>query len=208
MRKFLVPLLLLSLLIAPAAVLAADPNYVTLKLGMYQPGSKTLGAEDPPPDLKFGAGFNGELVYGRKVMPNLAVELGVGMFSTKDSDFTTYEGGGIVQKGSIKVNVIPITLNLKGIYPIDKLDLYALGGIGLYSTKIKVTDVDGDFSKTKNAVGFQLGVGADYNFLPNVFAGLEFKYLWAKPKFTFDDGTEYKAKIDGMQLTANIGYRF
>ena len=212
MRKFLVPLLLLSLLIAPVAVLAADPNYVTLKLGMYQPGSKTLGVEDPPADLKFGAGFNGELVYGRKVMPNLAVELGVGMFSTKDSDFTTYEGGGIVQKGSIKVNVIPVTLNLKGIYPIDKLDLYALGGVGLYYTKAKIDGIVDSVavseSKTKNAFGFQLGVGADYNFMPNVFAGLEFKYLWAKPKFTFSNGDEYKAKIDGMQITANIGYRF
>jgi opacity protein-like surface antigen len=208
MRKFLVPLLLLSLLIAPAAVLAADPNYVTLKLGMYQPGSKTLGTDDPPSDLKFKSGFNGELAVGHKFMPNLAAELGVGMFSTKAGDFTTYEGGGVVEKASIKVDVIPVTLNLKGIYPIDKLDLYALGGIGLYSTKLKVTDVDGDFSKTKNAVGFQLGVGADYNFLPNVFAGLEFKYLWAKPKITWNDGSESKYKIDGMQITANIGYRF
>ena len=206
MRRFLVPLLLLGLLIAPVAVLAADsPNYVTLKLGMYQPGSKTLGAEDPPADLKFGAGFNGELVYGRKVMPNLAVELGVGMFSTKDDSYNAYEGGGTTfVKGSAKVDVIPITLNLKGIYPIGQIDLYALGGIGLYHTKLKVED----FSKSKSAFGFQLGVGADYNFMPNVFAGLEFKYLWAKPKFTFDDGTEYKAKIDGMQITANIGYRF
>jgi opacity protein-like surface antigen len=209
MRRILVPLLLLGLLIAPAAVLAADsPNYLTLKLGMYQPGDKDLGSDDPPPDLKFNSGFNGELVYGRKVMPNLAVELGVGMFTTKDGDFTTYEGGGIVEKGSIKVNVIPITLNLKGIYPIDKLDLYALGGIGLYNTKFKLADVNGETSKSKSAVGFQLGVGADYNFMPNVFAGLEFKYLWAKPKFTFDDGSEFKAKIDGMQITANIGYRF
>ena len=41
MRRVLVPLLLLGLLIAPAAVLAADsPNYVTLKLGMYQPGEQ------------------------------------------------------------------------------------------------------------------------------------------------------------------------
>ena len=81
------------------------------------------------------------------------------------------------------MDVIPITLNLKGIYPIDKLDLYALGGIGLYHTKVKCTDDRADeSSQSKNAFGFQLGVGADYNFLPNVFAGLEFKYLWAKPK--------------------------
>ena len=213
MRRFLVPLLLLGLLIAPAAVLAADsPNYVTLKLGMYQPGSKTLGTDDPPADLKFKSGFNGELAVGHKFMPNLAAELGVGMFSTKAGDFTTYEGGGIVEKASIKVDVIPITLNLKGIYPIDKLDLYALGGVGLYRTKAKVDGIVDSVavseSKTKNAFGFQLGVGADYNFMPNVFAGLEFKYLWAKPKFTFSNGDEYKAKIDGMQITANIGYRF
>lgn len=210
MRRFLVPLLLLGLLIAPAAVLAADsPNYVTLKLGMYQPGSKTLGAEDPPADLKFGAGFNGELVYGRKVMPNLAVELGVGMFSTKDDSYNAYEGGGTTfVQGSTKVDVIPITLNLKGIYPIDKIDLYVLGGIGLYNTKVKCTDDTGTESHTKTPFGFQLGAGADYNFMPNVFAGLEFKYLWAKPKITWNDGSESKFKIDGMQITANIGYRF
>jgi outer membrane protein W len=213
MRRILVPLLLLGLLIAPAAIFAADsPNYVTLKLGMYQPGSKTLGSDDPPSDMKFKSGFNGELAVGHKFMPNLAAELGVGRFSTKDGDFTTYEGGGIVEKGSVKVDVIPITLNLKGIYPIDKLDLYVLGGVGLYYTKAKFEGIFDRLSvsesKTKSVFGFQLGAGADYNFLPNVFAGLEFKYLWAKPKFTFDDGSESKFKIDGMQITANIGYRF
>ena len=146
-------------------------------------------------------------------MPNLAVELGVGMFSTKAGDFTTYEGGGIVEKASIKVDVIPITLNLKGIYPIDKLDLYALGGVGLYHAKAKVDGTSTAWQyrnpRPKSAFGFQLGVGADYNFLPNVFAGLEFKYLWAKPKFTVSKtAAEFKAKIDGMQITANIGYRF
>ena len=223
MRRILVPLLLLGLLVAPFAVLAADaPNYTTLKLGMYQPGKKSLGLTnvldwDPArDDVKFKSGFNGELVFGHKFMPNLATELGVGMFSTKAKDYATYEGGGVTLKGSAKVDVIPVTLNVKGIYPVDKLDLYALGGIGAYFAKFKgdVGDTNAlgagivaNKSKSKTAFGFQLGVGADYNFLPNVFAGLEFKYLWANPKFTLD-GCDYKIKLDGMQLTANIGYRF
>lgn len=207
MRKTLTGILVLGLLFAPVAVMAADPaNYVAAKLGMYLPGSKTLGTEDPPPDLKFKSGFDWEVVYGRKIMPYLALELGAGMFSTKSNTFQVDDGAGGTIAANAKVDVIPVTLNTKGIYSIDKLDLFALAGVGYYRAKLKFEAAGFSESKSKSKIGFQLGVGADYNFTPNVFAGLEAKYLFVKPDFGEDFAG--KVKLDGLQATANIGYRF
>jgi opacity protein-like surface antigen len=208
MRKTLTGILVFGLLFAPAAVMAADQpnNYVAVKLGMYNPGSKTLGVEDPPDDLKFKSGFDWEVVYGRKVMPYLALELGAGMFSTKSNTFLVDDGDGGTIPATAKVDVIPVTLNAKGIYSIDKLDLFALAGLGYYRAKFKFEEPGFSDSKTKSKMGFQLGVGADYNFTSNVFAGLEAKYLFVKPDFGEDSAG--KVKLNGFQTTANIGYRF
>ncbi len=214
MRKILVPLVLVGFLLAPmvAAAAEAPPNYLVAKLGAYIPGSKTLGISDAPSGMKFKTAFDGELAYGRRLLPNLAVELGAGWFKTKSDSFdVTITEGEIVTTVSVdaEVEVIPVTLNAKGIYPIDQLDLYGLAGVGWYFAKAKIKDDTGDHSKNKSAFGFQLGLGAEYNFMPNIYAGVEARYFWAKPDFGSEgDVAIGKVKIDGTQLPANIGYRF
>ncbi len=210
MRKVLVALVLAGFLLAPIVATAAEPppNYLVAKLGAYIPGSKTLGISDAPSGMKFKTAFDGELAYGRRLLPNLAVELGAGWFKTKSDTFHVLIGE-VTTSVDAEVEVIPVTLNAKGIYPIDQLDLYGLAGVGWYFAKAKIKDDTGDHSKNKSAFGFQLGLGAEYNFMPNIYAGVEARYFWAKPDFGSEgDVAIGKVKIDGTQLTANIGYRF
>ena len=83
-----------------------------------------------------------------------------------------------------------------------KIEPFAGGGVGLYYCKIK-EGTSASVSGKDWTTGFFLGLGVNFNVLPNGFLGLEGKYFWAKPSFS---GTV--VKIDGINLTVNIGHRF
>jgi opacity protein-like surface antigen len=168
--------------IAPLSASAAMPeNAVAIKLGGYFP-------QEDLDDAEFDTGLNVEISFTRYFHPNFALELGIGYFNTEndfDAEVTSY----------------PITLNLKAVYPVGGVELYALGGLGAYYAKLEV----GGFDENDTVLGWQLGVGANFNITPIVYIGAEAKYLWAKPDFGFPIG---ELKIDGIQATANLGYRF
>ena len=168
------------LCLAPAAVLA-QPNALTLKLGAYFP-------QEDLDDAEFDTGFNAELSYSYYFHPNFAVEFGVGYWKS-ENDFDE------------KVTSYPFTLNLKAVYPIQPVELYALAGLGAYYAKLEAPG----FDENDTVLGWQLGAGANFNVTPVFFIGAEGKYFWAKPDFGFPVG---EVKIDGFQLTANLGYRF
>ena len=46
-------------------------------------------------------------------------------------------------------------------------------------------------------------MGGNFDLSGKVFLGLEGKYFWANPEFD-----SVNVHIDGIQATANIGYRF
>ena len=165
--------------IAPLTASAAMPeNAAAIKLGGYIPQADDVD--------NFDTGINVELSFTRYFHPNFAFELGIGYFKSEDgAELTSY----------------PITLNAKAVYPIGDLEIYALGGIGAYY----VTVESGDFDENDTVVGYQLGVGANIDITPVVYIGVEAKYLWASPDFGFPIG---KVDIDGMQASANLGYRF
>lgn len=168
------------LCLAPAAALAQiPPGAFTLKAGVYVP-------QEDADDAEFDSGFNGEISYTRYFHPNFAFELGVGYFMS-ETDFDD------------ELTVIPITLNLKGVYPVGGVELYGLAGLGAYLAEVE----SGPFDDDDTTIGYQLGVGANFNITPVVFIGAEAKYFWAEPEFF---GVDFK--IDGWQLTANLGYRF
>lgn len=175
------------LCLVPAAVFAQNPpNALTIKAGGYFPQADDVD--------DFDTGFNGEISFTRYFHPNFALELGVAYFQSED-DFNDELTG------------VPITLNLKGVYPIGAVELYALAGIGAYYVKIE--DSTGNFDENDTVLGYQLGAGVNFNVTPVVFVGAEAKYFWAKPEFDFGFpiGTA-EIKIDGWQATANLGYRF
>jgi opacity protein-like surface antigen len=167
--------------IAPLSASAAMPeNAVAIKLGGYFPQADDVD--------DFDTGLNVEISFTHYFHPNFALELGVGYFKSED-DFDD------------KLTSYPITLNLKAVYPVGGIELYALGGIGAYYAKLEVPFLG--FDENDTVLGYQLGVGANFNITPIVYIGAEAKYFWAKPDFA---GVEIK--IDGLQATANLGYRF
>jgi len=190
-------------------------NYVALKAGIISPTSNDLK------DLGIGTSFNGEVALGHYFNDYFALELGVGYYQSS----ATISGSGSIgndsYNGSFKSDfwVVPATLALKIIAPINQLELYALGGAGAYFANAKF-DISGNAtiggtkytgatsaSSSATAFGGFLGGGANFNFTKHWYLGVEGKYLWTKPSFRFY-GTDISADMAGWIATGNIGYKF
>jgi len=173
----------------------SKPNYVTLKLGGYLPQSDDM-------DI-FDDAFYGELGFGHYFDKNFAVEFGVGY--TKPGASASAGSAS----ASIDLTVIPITLGLRGSIPTGTFEPFATAGIGAYYVKADASANNipgfgsGSASLNDTVLGFYLGLGANFNLSPSAYLGIEGKYFWAKPSA---EGIE--ANIDGINMTANIGYRF
>lgn len=207
MKRTLVLCALLCLVSVPA--LAVQPaNYATLKLGGYFPQSNDL--ED------FSNGFNGEIALGHRFSPMFAGEFGIGYFKT-DADFAGFDPFIGTFTETDELTVIPVTLTAKAVFPVGpNAELFGGAGIGVYFAKAEAdlsSSVLGSatFSDDDNAFGFHLVAGGNVNINPNVFVGGEVKYLWADASFsgtTFGVPITVDSKLDGITLTATIGFRF
>lgn len=161
-------------------------SYVTFKAGIYSPQSNELDG--------FDEGFNGEIAFGRYFNRNVAIEMNIGYFETEN--LTTTED---------KITAIPLTLMGKLIYPRDKSEIFAELGFGAYFADITST-VTGIYSidEDDTTFGFLVGLGFNADITETVFFGLEGKYSWANPRFDSLGSVD----IEGIQVTANIGFRF
>lgn len=165
--------------------------------------------------MEFDTGFNGEIAFGHYFTPNIAGELGIGYFKSEtDTAFGFDPSLGLVTADA-ELTVIPVTLNVKLAYPVGGIELYALAGVGVYISEMKIHGTVPAFglsisdSDDDTAFGFNLGLGANFNITPNVYLGAEVKYLRAEPSFSFPFLLlEGDVKIDGIQATANLGCRF
>jgi len=192
---------LLSVLLIVIAVpaFAAPPNYVALKLGGYLPQSDDMAEIDNS--------FYGELDFGHYFNQNIALEMGVGY--TKSNASASATSGGTTVSADMDITIVPITLGLKVLAPMGTFEPYAMAGVGVYYTKMEASASvsgfgSGSASENDTVFGGYLGLGSNFNVASNTFLGLEGKYFFAKPSFgDFGDGN-----IDGIIVTANIGYRF
>ena len=190
-------------------------NYVALKFGAYFPQSIDLET--------WSNGFNGELAFGHYFNPNMAGEVGIGYFETK-ADFAGNTVLGRATEND-KITVLPFTVTGKAIIPFGGKDdshgaspseLYVGAGIGAYFAKgesdIFIQSL-GRASDTSNdlAFGAHVVAGGNFDATPNIFLGVEMKYLWVKPSFSgtfFGVPIALDPKLDGFTATANLGYRF
>ena len=193
---------------------AETAYYFAVKPGIYSQQTS---------DLKgFDTGFNGEIVFGSRPNPNFAGEMGVGYFTTKGKESEAGRVGAITYSATAKeeISVVPVTFTLKGIYPIDKWELFALGGIGAYFVfgDLKLTGAVNGLSFAGTAddsatiFGGHLGLGFHYNITPKIFVGVEGKYLLtSKAKLEdelFGVPVEVKFNLNGILATAVFGVRF
>ncbi len=181
-------------------------NYLVLKGGIFYPQG----------DLKnLDTGFNGELAYGFRLSKYAALEIGSGYFDAGSTVHPSLSGSGSSLQGD--VYAIPLTFSIRAIAPFSsQFEMYGLAGGGGYYVHSKGTlivaagRVSGS-EDTAVAGGF-LGAGATYNFAGGFFLGLESKYLWTTNTHVKGtvDGVRFNAdvKIEGVQGTLNLGFRF
>ena len=198
----------------------SDPkNYLLLKLGAYSPQHDDLDY--------FDKGFNGEFYYGRYFHKNFASEIGVGYFKSNGrrsfSVTSPIPSATATELLEDSLKVIDILYTIKGILPIGRLELFAGPGIGLYFAKVNsvattttvvpllgtvVTKESGD--DLKNAFGFHVLAGANFNITKEWFIGVEGKYFWAKTDKTLEPIAAgfFGSHLDGLVGTASMGWRF
>ncbi len=168
-------------------------SYFAVKAGIYSPESSDLTSNG----ADFDNGFNGEIAFGRYLSQNFAAELGLGYFKTTDDQF------GI----DADIRAIPLTLSGKFLLPMGNFEPYAEIGIGIYATKLEVSGFGVSADDDDTTFGWHLGLGANYNITTNIFLGVEGRYLWASPEFSIF-GVSDNVNINGITITANLGYRF
>ena len=214
-KGFVFSMVFVLIVLVPLCVSAQNNKfYLTAKPGIYSPQTNYLEG--------FDAGFNGEIGFGYQPNKNFAAEMGLGYFATKGKE--SYAGRvdsmSYSATGKIAINVVPVTLTLKAIYPIDKWELFALGGIGAYfvSTELKLNiaadgiSISDTMDDSTTIFGGHLGLGFHYNITPRFFLGVEGKYLWTSEAKTqgelFTVPFEAKGDLNGIIATAVLGLRF
>lgn len=133
--------------------------------------------------------FQGEFIF--HFSPNMAIGIGGGYFQWSKSNSVTCTLLGYPDDIMYKptLSVIPIFANfhyLTSIAPSLGIDLYA--GPGIYITKFDWSDSDTfilwdlehTFSANSTAVGFQAGIGLDFQLAPNISLVVDGFYRYAK----------------------------
>ena len=206
MRK-IVLLSALVLLVGVSAFAEGPPNYAALKLGMFFPQNVDVNGAG---DLDMDSAFYGELALGHFVDKNWGIELGVGYTKPNKSVSVTSTAGSA--SADIDLTIIPVTLGVVGRLPMQGFEPYAMAGIGAYFTELEVSgsasipgigSASGSASESETAFGWYLGLGCNFNITKEFYLGVEGKYSWLYPSFSGLD-----VDVDGISVTANIGYRF
>lgn len=161
-------------------------NYFVAKAGVFSPQSDLSSYDE---------GFNGEIAYGHYFHPNFAGEIGIGYFRV-DGDDGKYDG---------KIESFPFSLSAKAVLPLNRFELYALGGLGAYITHDTVEHV---YTDDYIAFGVHLGAGANFNITDTIYLGIEGKYVWEVGDYKKDSFTDSDHDINGFMFTGNVGYRF
>ncbi|MBI4822907.1 MAG: porin family protein [Nitrospirae bacterium] len=191
MKKLLVIVSVILVMLIAGTVYAQDAkSYVDLKLGAFYPNDK----EDDGM-AGFDTGPNLEVDFGYKLNKNFAVELGLGWYQSKSTEFSDEP----------TVSAIPIILTAKGILPVvdDKIEIFAGAGLGYYMTKAK-SEV-GLYSVSGNALGWHVVGGADYNISKQFALGLEAKWFTVKPEY---DELGFKSDVGGVITNLALKIRF
>ena len=115
------------------------------------------------------------------------------------------------------VAVIPLTVTAKGVLPLDRLELFAGGGLGVYFATLSgdlTTTNFGSFSIDDGdmVLGLHLTVGGIYNITERFFFGIDGKYLSTQEAeyegAAFGQTFTVKGDLTGYTINGMFGYRF
>jgi opacity protein-like surface antigen len=169
---------------APAAAPAMEaPYYMTAKLGAYVPTADDMDG--------FNTGLAADVVVGRRMSPNFALEAGLGWFQTSTDS---------VLGNKVELSAFPIALSAKGILPFGQLELYGLGGASLLVARLETKgDLIGGVSDTETGFGLHMGVGAGYRLTRQLSLGVEGRYVVAEVN---------DLRMDGLMFNGGLSFNF
>lgn len=182
-------------------------SYMIMKGGMFYPRGDLDGLDD---------GFNGEIAYGYRFHPNIAVELGSGYLKASGTGRAIV--GGVDVKVEDEIYAIPATVAIKGTARLKKnMEIYALAGIGAYFVDFKETVSAGgrslSMSDSSVVPGVFVGTGISYDINDKFFLGFEGKYIFTddvelKDRLAGVGDVHANFNVEGFTGTVNIGVRF
>ncbi len=118
---------------------------------------------------QFGGFFSG----GYRLTPNVALEIdGLSSYQRVDTPPTINTSESRARLTSSGASGV-----VKLILPLDKVELYVGGGIGVYHTALRVKENPFDSEETDNDFGYQGLAGADFFVSRNFSVGLEYRRL-------------------------------
>lgn len=168
--KFLIALPLLAALPVPAV--AETEMFAPDRIGNWYLGGGIggFGEEDNAQianaDGEFGAAFSG----GYRLSRNVALEID-GLLSHQEFDTPPSAGG--TRRSDLFTNGVGGVV--KFIVPLNRVELYAGGGLGLYTSRV---EIDGPLLETDEDdtdIGYQLLAGADFFVSRRISVGIEYR---------------------------------
>ncbi len=170
--------------VSPAAPDAGPRDqFVELRAGVYAPNTA---------DVKYlGNGFDLEGALAERFTSWLAGDLAIGW----------YRAAGDGGHGSPEqdLSVITGTLSARPFHRIGRLDLYATGGLGVYSARLTVSSSLGSHGSSALTFGYHAGGGLSFQWTPRLAVGAELRYVWAEAKLFEQD-----VKIGGARIGATM----
>ncbi|MGH6631327.1 MAG: outer membrane beta-barrel protein, partial [Burkholderiales bacterium] len=158
-------------------------------------------------DAKFTTFFGG----GYRASPNISVEGEVLYWKQEfDTPATIVPGVLTTANARTDLNTSGVGALVKFYLPLDSVDLYAGGGLGLYTSTLNVRGAIGagsaDVDESDTNVGYQLVAGADVFVSRRISVGLE--YRWIKIEANFEPFVAGNIDAGGQFLFATVRGRF
>ena len=157
---------------------------------------------------KFSLGFGG----GYRATPYVGVEADL-LYGKQDIDTPSTIVPGALATADSRANLHTAGLGglVKFYLPLDRVDLFAGGGLGLYTSTLYVKGTNSlgasaDVTAHDTNVGYQLVLGADVFVANHVSVGLE--YRWLKLDANFEPYVQGNINTGGQFLLATVRGHF
>lgn len=135
------------------------------------------------PDGQFGLAFSG----GYRLSRNVALEIDA-LLSHQEFDTPPSAGGR--RRSDLATNGLGGVV--KFILPLDRVELFVGGGLGLYTSRVQIDGTNIEADETDSDIGYQVLLGADFFVSRGISVGFEYR----KFKLDADFGSTLPGKID------------
>ena len=172
--------------------------YLFGNIGIFEPNDYSYNYNGTFDLSGYSSGLSGNVGFGSRLSPFVAVEGTVGYFSA--------------ERGSDKASVVPVTIGGRLILPNPTFEPYLGGGIGVYFASLKENSFfftptlfypGTDDSET--ALGGYFSLGMDLWLNPRTALNIEGRYQMVQPTFTDKLWGSFDLDMSGWEL--NFGLR-